>query len=118
MDIAYPFRINSRGRTAAADYEDHVRDMIKQALFTMPGERVNRPDFGSELMQLTFNSLSDEVTSTVQFLVQGSIQQWLGNLIQVESVEAQNVGSRLQVTISYTIRNSRDRRVASFSYEV
>jgi Bacteriophage baseplate protein W len=118
MDIAYPFRINSRGRIATANYEDHIRDLIKQALFTMPGERVNRPDFGSELMEMTFNNLSDEVASTVQFLVQGSIQQWLGDLIKLEAVEIQSIDSRLHVTVSYVLRSSMDRRKNIFSYEV
>jgi phage baseplate assembly protein W len=118
MDIAYPFRINSRARTETANYEDHIRHLIKQALFTMPGERVNRPDFGSELMQLTFNNLGDEVTSTIQFLVQGSIQQHLGDLIQLEAVEIQSFDSRLQVIINYIIKSSSDRRTTSFSYEV
>ena len=47
MDFAYPFRVDVRGRTAAAaSYDDHVHDMIEQLLFTSPGERVMRPDFG------------------------------------------------------------------------
>jgi phage baseplate assembly protein W len=118
MDIAYPFRINSKGRTDTAGYEKHIRDMVQQVLFTMPGERVNRPDFGSGLMQLTFNNLSDEVASTIQFMVQGSLQHWLGNLIQVESVEAKNAGSSLQVTVQYVLRRSQERKIASFLYEV
>src|SRR5688500_19081155 len=55
----------------------HIRDMIEQVLFTSPGERVNRPTFGSGLMQMVFQPNSDEMAAAIQFLVQGSLQQWL-----------------------------------------
>ena len=48
-------------------------------LFTAPGERVNRPDFGSGLLQLVFAPNSDELAGATQFLVQGALQQWLGD---------------------------------------
>ena len=47
MNIDFPFHFDSRGRTALTDESDHIRDMIEQLIFTNPGERVNRPDFGS-----------------------------------------------------------------------
>ena len=53
MNVDYPFHVDARGRTAEASDEDHMRDMIEQVLFTAPGERVNRPTFGSGVMQLT-----------------------------------------------------------------
>jgi len=46
MNIAYPFRFDGRGRTALADDDRHIRDLIEQLLFTNPGERVMRPEFG------------------------------------------------------------------------
>ena len=54
MDIDFPFHADGRGRSAEAAYAHHVRDMIEQLVFTNPGERVNRPDFGSGLLQLIF----------------------------------------------------------------
>jgi len=70
-DIDYPYHFDSRGRTATADYADHVRDLIEQVLFTSPGERVNRPNFGCGLRQLIFAPASDELATATQFLVQG-----------------------------------------------
>ena len=60
MNIDFPFHSDSRGRTATTDDDDHIRDMIEQFLFTNPGERVNRPDFGSGLLQLVFAPNSPE----------------------------------------------------------
>ena len=56
-------------------------------LFTAPGERVNRPTFGSGLQQLVFAPNSDELAAATQLSVQGALQQWLGDLILVEAVQ-------------------------------
>ena len=87
-NIDFPFHFDTRGRTAQTDDDDHIRDLIDQVLFTAPGERVNRPTFGSGLMQLVFAPNSDELAATTQFLVQGALQQWLGDLIVVEAVRS------------------------------
>jgi phage baseplate assembly protein W len=115
MQLDYPFHFDSRRGTAAADEQAHIRDLIEQVLFTAPGERVNRPTFGSGLMQLVFAPNGDELAATTQFLVQGSLQQWLGDLIEVESVQVQNQDSSLRVTIQYVIRRSQARQVAHFA---
>ena len=118
MQIDYPFHLNVRGRTADADQEDHIRDLIEQVLFTSPGERVNRPDFGSGLMQFVFAPNSDELATATQFLVQGALQQWLGELIQVETAQVESEEATLRVTVQYMIRRNQERRVAQFSREV
>ena len=114
MQIAYPFRIDGRGRTAAATHDDHIRHLIEQLLFTMPGERVNRPTFGTELRQLVFAGISDELATATEFLVQGALQQWLGDLIQLEAVQVEHQESTLRVTVQYLIRRNQERQVAQF----
>ncbi len=114
MQIDYPFHFDSRGRTAGTTEEDHIRDLIEQVLFTSPGERVNRPDFGSGLMQLVFRPNSDELAAAVQMTVQGALQKWLGELIHVEAVNVRSEEAVLQVTVQYVIRRSQQRQVAQF----
>ena len=114
MQIGYPFRIDGRGRTAGANSDDHIRELIEQMLFTAPGERVNRPEFGSGLQQLVFAPNSDELATATQFLVQGALQQWLGDLIQVDAVQVESEDSIVRVTIQYTIRRNQQGRVAQF----
>jgi phage baseplate assembly protein W len=111
--IDHPFHIDGQGRVATTTDDDHVRDMIYQVLFTNPGERVNRPDFGCGLMQLVFMPNSDVLATTTQFIVQGALQRWLSDVIQVEKVEVANDGERLVVEITYvrldTGRRQQDR---------
>ena len=118
MQIGYPFRIDGRGRTAGANSDDHIRELIEQMLFTAPGERVNRPEFGSGLQQLVFAPNSDELATATQFLVQGALQQWLGDLIQVDAVQVESEDTALRVSIQYTIRRNQQQQVAQFQRQV
>jgi phage baseplate assembly protein W len=118
MQIDYPYHFDGRSRTATTNQDDHIRDMIEQLLFTVPGERVNRPTFGTGLLQLVFAPNSDELATATQFLVQAALQQWLGDLIQVDAVAVRNIDSTLEVTVQYTVRRNQQRQVAQFSREV
>ncbi len=111
----YPFHIDGRGRTAETDEDDHIRDMIHQVLFTSPGERVNRPDFGCGLKQLVFAPNSDALATATKFLVQGSLQRWLNNVIKVEQLEVTNQDEQLVVTLVYSKRSTGERRRDSFT---
>jgi uncharacterized protein len=115
MNLKFPIQFDTNGRTASTDEHRHIRDMIEQVLFTAPGERVNRPNFGSGLMQLVFEPNSDELAVTTQFLVQSSLQQWLGDLIEVNDVQVQSVDSTLSVTVVYTVRRTKETGVAQFT---
>ena len=114
MNIKFPFQVDTRGRTASTSDDDHIREMIEQVLFTSPGERINRPTFGSGLMQLVFEPNSDELATTTQFLVQGALQQWLGDIIDVSEVQVEIYDSTLQVSIQYTVRRTQQSQVAGF----
>lgn len=103
--LDFPFHIDGRGRSAGTAEDDHIRDMIFQVLFTNPGERVNRPDFGCGIKQLVFMPNSDALATATQFLVQGSLQRWLDSVIQVESVEVEAVEAELRVTVVYSKRS-------------
>ena len=113
--VDYPFRFDNRGRTAEATADDHIRDLIEQVLFTSPGERVNRPTFGCGLNQLVFAPNSPELAAATQFLVQGSLQQWLGDLVVVDSAQVDSADSTLRVTISYLVRRTQTRQTAVFT---
>lgn len=115
MNLDFPYRFDSRRRTAETDDSEHIGDLIEQVLFTAPGERVNRPDFGCGLQRLVFAPNSDELAAATQFLVQGSLQQWLGDLIEVNAVLVEADDAKLLVNIQYTERRTQLQRTAQFS---
>jgi phage baseplate assembly protein W len=106
MNIRFPFQFDSRGRTASIGDENQIREMLEQLLFTMPGERVNRPDFGSGLMQLIFAPNSPELSATVQFTMQAALQFYL------KDVSAEN--SQLRIDLQYVIRRTNQTAEAQF----
>jgi phage baseplate assembly protein W len=114
MNIAFPFQFDDRGRPAGRSAADHIRDMIELLLFTNPGERVNRPDFGSGLLQLLFAANSPEVAAALQFALQAALDRWLGDLIEVRRLEVTSDDARLVVDISYAVRRTGEVVETSF----
>jgi hypothetical protein len=113
--LDYPFRIDGRGRTGTTASGPHLREMIEQVLFTDLGERVNRPDFGCGLKRLVFMPNSQPLAAATQVLVKSALQKWLGDLIQVESVDVTAVDSTLTVALVYTSRTGGTRQVDQFT---
>ncbi|HMI93903.1 MAG TPA: GPW/gp25 family protein [Polyangiales bacterium] len=118
MDIDFPHQLDGRARTALARTDEHVRDMIEQLIFTNPGERVNRPDFGSGLLQLVFAPNSPELAATVQFTLQAALQRWLRDVIEVKELRVTAAESTLRIDLSYLLQGQDELRTASFSREV
>jgi phage baseplate assembly protein W len=114
----FPFGIDGQGRTATANEADHIKELVRQVLFTALGERVNRPTFGSGVNQLVFAPNSNELASATQYLVQGALQQWLGSILNLESVKVTNEESSLHVLVQYIVRRTQQREQAEFSEEV
>ena len=112
--LDHPYHVDSRGRTATTARDDHLRDLIEQVLFTAPGERVMRPDFGSGLLALVFEPNSSTLAATTQVLVQGALQQHLANLIAVQGVDVRNDDGALRVDVRYVVLADRSVQSASF----
>jgi phage baseplate assembly protein W len=114
MNIDFPFNFDGRGRTATTDDADHIRDMIEQLLFTAQGERVNRPDFGSGLLQMVFAPNSTELAAALQFTTQAALQRYLGDLIDLQQLEVTAVDATLSVTVAYVIRATQQQQLNTF----
>ena len=114
MNIDFPLHFDQRGRTAYTDEDDHIRDMIEQLLFTSPGERVNRPDFGSGLLQMVFAPNSTELASALQFTMQAALQRYLGDLIDLQQLQVSAEDSTLRVVVEYVVRRTRQGGTATF----
>lgn len=110
--IKYPFAIDkSLGVLAEEkDYNEHVRQMMLQVLFTNPGERVNRPDFGCGIRKMVFAPNSDANASLLQVIITQALDKWLGDVITTEKVEARAIEERLEVKIVYTLKTNRQRQ--------
>jgi hypothetical protein len=116
MNIAYPYSFDATGHTAQTDVLTHIRDMIEQILLTSPGERVNRPTFGSGTAQLVFAPNSDVLAAAQQQAIQAGLQQWLSDLIRVQSVDVTAIDATLTITVVYTVLQSQQQQTEQFVY--
>ena len=116
MNLAFPFSFDTTGRTAQDSVADHVNDMIELILFTSPGERVNLPTFGSGTAQLIFAPNSDVLAAAQQQAIQAGLQQWLSDLIRVNSVAVVADDATLQVTVVYTLVANQQQQSQQFLY--
>jgi hypothetical protein len=114
--LDFPLHVDGRGRLALTSPDDHVRDLIHQVLFTSPGERVNRPDFGSGLLQLAFLPNSEPLAIATEFTVQAALQRWLGDVIKVEKVTVTGVESELRVEVVYRRLLDGGAEAATFAH--
>lgn len=110
--LRHPFGIDpGLGEVAReADYAAHVQQMILQVLFTAPGERVNRPDFGCGLRRMVFAPNSEAGAALLKVQIRQALDRWLGTLIQLDDVLTRADGEVLRVTVVYLLRARQERR--------
>ena len=116
MEIKFPLQIDKTGKVATTGFDQHIKEMIRQVLFTTPGERVNRPEFGCDLMSLVYEPLESDLVVTTQFMIQSSLNQWLENWINVEAVEVESdQQDMLYVRVRYKNLRTGDVVTSEFS---
>lgn len=121
METYFPYHIDGRGRTKEAMNSpvrnEYIHGLIEQLLFTAPGERVMRPNFGGALQQLIFAENTASLGATTEMLVSSALQQWLGHLIFVDSVRVESLEAKLQVEVNYRLLASGTPYQATFNRE-
>jgi phage baseplate assembly protein W len=98
--------------------QDARQLVVEQVLFTSPGERVNRADFGSGIMQMVFAPNSSEFAAALQFTVEAAIQRYLADVIDIQSLKVSAVDSTLSVDLDYIVRSTGQPASAQFSRQV
>lgn len=115
MNVSFPYQFDNRGRTRAATDEQHIKNLIEQVLFTAPGERVMRPTFGSGIRELVFSPGNDSLAMAVQSTVNAALQQYLGERIVINGVNANYEEGVLRVEVQYTVIQNQDVRTVLFN---
>ena len=58
-----------------------------------------------------------EIATAVEFMVKGALQRWLGDVLQVETLEVAAEESTLRVDITYRVLATDERRTTSLVRE-
>jgi len=108
VSLGFPFA--TREGSAGIDRgERRLRAKILQVLFTVPGERVNQPDFGCGLLDLVFEANDPILAASVEFSVGQALMRWLGDEIVVDRVEVEAQQDALSVDGVWGSRAERTR---------
>lgn len=110
-----PIQFDASGRTAVVDPATYVRGLVEHVLLTSPGERVHQPTFGAGLLHAVFGPGGPDLAIAVQDLVLAGLDQWLGDIITVESVAITSDDAAVRVTVQYVVLASDERRVDEFT---
>lgn len=111
--LHYPFQIGTLGVPRAAGRIDTVRQRLEQLLFTVRGERVNRPTFGCGVQKLVFAGASRETATAAEFLIRSNIDRHMPEII-LDAVRVTAVDSTLHIDILYTLPDTGEELAASF----
>ncbi|MEM0947934.1 MAG: GPW/gp25 family protein [Pseudomonadota bacterium] len=100
--IAFPFSVAARGSLTPHDRVLGIRAQMEQILFTRPGERVGRPEFGCGIDLLVFAASDDQTAAAAELAVMSSLTQGMDGLVQIDAVRARTEAETLIVDILFT----------------
>lgn len=120
ISIKHPVSIDHGLGTLSEEwnYEKHVVQLIKQVLFTSPGERINRPDFGCGLRRMVFAPNSDITASLLQATIYQALETWLSTVLSVEQVTVKSLEELLDVKITYVLKARQRRSFLNFEIKL
>lgn len=99
--MGFPFGFANTGRTRTPDPEQRLRELVEMLLYTIPGERVMRPDLGTPVTELLFEGMNDALGAALQVAIHGALVQHLTGLVDVREVEVTTDDSAVVVSIVY-----------------
>lgn len=110
--IRFPIGIDpSAGRLREErDYDAYIVQLIEQVILTNLGERINRPDFGSNTRRMLFAPNNPAATTYARTLVYQALTTWLDGFITVEDVQVDAVEASLTVAVDYIVIAKGEKR--------
>ena len=102
-NLAFPFQISDAGPPRTVGPEELVRQQLEQLLFTLPGERVNRPDYGCGVQRLVFAKTSPETIATAEYVIGLGVRRHLSDLVRFDAVKVWVADAELHIDLLYTL---------------
>lgn len=102
--MSFPLRIGAHG-AAVSSRNAHVREQIEQVLFTNPGERVFRAEFGVGVKRLIFEPNSSALWEIVRQRLVASLAEALRGEVDPKTLEVSVEGreEQLLIVVTYTL---------------
>ena len=113
--LRFPFQVSQRGVAATSGRLDVIRQQMEQLLLTIPGERVNRPDFGCGVQRLVFAGASPEAAAAAEYVISTAIRRYMAELVQLDAVRVTVEDTLMHIDILYTVLDSGEELAATFT---
>ena len=112
----FPFAVGEAGRISASGGDEALRGKIIQVLFTAPGERVHRPEFGCGLFNLVFEPNDAVLAAAVEYTIGQALTRWLSDELMLDGVSVNHEGEKISVDIAYTRKQDRTKQALRVRY--
>jgi uncharacterized protein len=103
--LGFPLRLGPDRGLAVVGVEDSARAMLEQILFTIPGERVNRPTFGVGVQRYVFEPSSPLLAARLRVELDENVYEHLGRSVRILEVNVyrDHEDEELHVRIAFEI---------------
>jgi hypothetical protein len=101
--LGFPLRFGPDRGLDAVSVQESFRAMLEQILFTMPGERVNRPTFGVGVPRYVFEPNSPLLANRIRIALEENLYNYLGKRVRVLNVAVDQEEAALRVRVSFEI---------------
>jgi phage baseplate assembly protein W len=120
----FPIQPRAGGSLGYVDGDDNISQSLVLLLSTITGERVMRPEFGSPVPDLIFQSDSEQNLSRLGQVLSDAVRQWEPR-VEIESVRATRPAGpgdvrdepvSIEVALTYRVLRTNTRRNLVFPY--
>ena len=88
--LGFPFEIDPKtGAPRVSDRSAHIREQIEQVLFTNPGERIFRPEFGAGIRPLVFEPNTTGLSQITKVRLTSALGEALHGEVDPKSLEVE-----------------------------
>ena len=110
--LKFPLQVDPRtGKLSMVSHEEDIREAIEIILRTMQGERVMRPEFGTNVMEYVFSASSSSLQQSLANEVKTQLLYQEPRITDVEAEcrELNEQTGALVVEVRYTVRSTNNR---------
>lgn len=110
--LRFPLQVDARtGKLAMVSEEEDIREAVGIILRTGRGERVMRPDFGSNTMEYAFDPLSSSVTQGIAYEIQRHLADQEPRItdVEVSCQKLDQLNGSVVIQVAYTVRSTNNR---------
>lgn len=115
---AFPPHLGDRNHFVLTQDDAAIRQSIYVIIYTVPGERVMRPEFGCQIHDLVFWPINSSTAALAERYVREALERWEPR-ITLETVEV-SLGDydrgELVINIAYKLKDQHDPRSLVYPY--